>query len=67
LVYYQNFMLSEKNTKYYRIAYNTMDVLGDIGGLIEVLKIILMVVLIPFNYNLNKINILKDFIHTGAH
>jgi hypothetical protein len=60
-------MLSEKNTKYYRIAYTTMDVLGDIGGLIEALKIILIIVLIPFNYNLTNITMIKDFISKGSH
>jgi hypothetical protein len=62
LVYYQNFMLSEKNTKFYRIAYTTMDVLGDIGGLIQALEILVMLFLIPFNYNITNITMIKDFI-----
>ena len=35
MVYYTNFVLTEKNTKFYRIAYTFMDVLGEVGGLIE--------------------------------
>jgi hypothetical protein len=60
-------MLSEKNTKYYRIAYTTMDVLGDIGGLLEAFKIIFMLILIPFNYNISNITMIRDFISKGYH
>ena len=55
IIYYTNFMLTEKNTKFYRIAYTSMDVLGEVGGLIEGAKIILILLLFPFNYNLNQI------------
>ena len=55
MVYYTNFVLTEKNTKFYRIAYTFMDVLGEVGGLIEGAKILLVLLLFPFNYNLNNI------------
>jgi hypothetical protein len=44
-----------------------MDLLGEIGGLIEIGFIIAAVILIPFNYNLSKIMILKDFFLEGDH
>ena len=55
MVYYFNFVLSEKNSKFYRIAYTQMDVLGEVGGLIEAVSIIVGILLIPFKYNLNNI------------
>jgi hypothetical protein len=44
-----------------------MDVFGDIGGIIEVIQILATIMMIPFNYNLSKIMILKDFIPQGDH
>jgi hypothetical protein len=44
-----------------------MDLLGEIGGLIEAVMIMVAVLLIPFNYNLGKIMILKDFFTQGDH
>ena len=44
-----------------------MDVIGDIGGIIEVIQILATIMMIPFNYNLSKIMILKDFIPQGDH
>ena len=55
MVYYTNLMLTEKNNKFYRITYTSMDVLGEVGGLIEGVKILIIIILIPFNYNLNRI------------
>lgn len=67
MIYYSNFQLSEKNTMYYRIAYTSMDVIGEVGGLVEGVKLLILVLLIPVNYNLNSIQIIKDFIPTGEH
>ena len=55
MVYYSNFQLTEKNTMYYRIAYTSMDVIGEVGGLVEGVKMLIIVLLIPVNYNLNSI------------
>jgi hypothetical protein len=44
-----------------------MDLLGEIGGVIEIGFILIGVLLIPFNYNLAKIMILKDFFLEGEH
>ena len=44
-----------------------LDVFGEVGGLIEILFIIVGLMLTPFNYNLSKIMILKDFIPQGDH
>lgn len=67
MVYYANFQLSEKNTKFYRISYNLMELLGEVGGLIEMIGLLAVFLLIPFNYNLNKIMFLKDFVKKGDH
>jgi hypothetical protein len=40
---------------YYRIAYTSMDVIGEVGGLVEGVKLLILVLLIPVNYNLNSI------------
>jgi hypothetical protein len=42
-------------------------VLGEVGGLIEIVFIIAGIFLVPFNYNLSKIMILKDFVPIGNH
>jgi hypothetical protein len=67
VIYYSNFVLTEQVTKYQRKAYTVLDVLGEAGGIIEILFILAGILLIPFNYNLNKIIILKDFISQGDH
>ena len=62
-----NFVLSERNTKYYRIAYTFMDALGEIGGLIEMASLIIAFFLFPVNYNIQGIQMLKQYILEGDH
>ena len=52
---------------FYRIAYTFVDVIGEVGGLVEGVKLLLIVLLIPINYNLNSISIMKDFMSGGKH
>jgi hypothetical protein len=67
MIYYTNLQLSELNTKYYRIAYTAMDVLGDAGGMLEAVLVILATLLIPLNYNLTAISMLKEYFQKGEH
>jgi Ca2+-binding EF-hand superfamily protein len=59
---YQNFLLSEKNTQYKRIAYTFLDVLGYTGGILEIGGIAIAIIIIPFKYNLTKIRLLMDYL-----
>ena len=54
-IYSAVFRLSEQNTKYQRIAYTFMEVLGDIGGLIEIVFLVAHWLLLPANYNITGI------------
>ena len=67
MVYYTNYVLSEENTKYVRQAYTYMDVIGDTGGLIEIIFIVFGFFLIPINYNISGIKMLKQYVLNGQH
>jgi hypothetical protein len=66
-IYTAHFVLSEQNTKYQRIAYTFMEVLGDIGGLIEIVFLVAHWLLLPANYNITGIQMLKKYIEHGQH
>ena len=66
-VFSSNFILSERSTKYYRIAYTFMDALGEIGGLKEMASLIIAFLLFPVNYNIQGIQMLKQYILEGDH
>ena len=59
---YQNFLLSEKNFQYKRIAYTFLDVLGYVGGVLEIGGMFICFIIIPFKYNLTKVRLLMDYL-----
>ena len=61
-VYYYNFILSPKSKNFYRISYTFLEVLGQVGGLLECYTIFMAFLLIPFKYNITKIRLLKDYL-----
>ena len=62
MVMYQNFLLSEKNTQYNRIAHTFLDVLGYVGGILEIGGIFICVIIVPFKYNLTKVRLMMDYL-----
>ena len=44
-----------------------MEVLGDIGGLIEIVFLVAHWLLLPANYNITGIQMLKKYIEHGQH
>ena len=65
MVYYTNFVLSEESIKYSRIAYTYMEVIGDIGGLIEFVVLLVGFLLYPIYYNISGIKMLKEYVLDG--
>lgn len=62
MVMYQNFLLSEKNTQYKRIAYTFLDVLGYVGGILEIGGLFICIIIFPFKYNLTKVRLMMDYL-----
>ena len=62
MVYYTVFVQSDESIKYARIAYTYMEVIGEIGGIIEAATIVFGCILIPIYYNISGIDMLKEFV-----
>ena len=59
---YQNFLLSEKNYQYKRITYTFLDVLGYVGGILEIGGLFICFLIVPFKYNLTKVRMMMDYL-----
>ena len=67
IVYWTSYILAERNTLYQRIAYNFMEVLGDVGGITEMIFLFAGWLLRPVNYNISGIKMLKHYVKQGEH
>ena len=55
IIHNVDFVLSEKDTKFTRLAYTFMQVLGDVGGVIQITILFCNWLLYPVNYNISGI------------
>ena len=59
MIWYTNFVLDQESSTFVRIQYNYLNVIENIGGIIQIITIICALILVPFNYKRHELVVLK--------
>lgn len=58
MVRYWNFYLTQERNIYFRVRYNLMRAIGEVGGVLGMFSALLAYLLKPFYYNKNELEVM---------
>ena len=60
MIRYWNFYLSKEQNAYFRVRYNLMQAIGEVGGIMGVFGTVLVYILMPCYYYKNEVEVMLE-------